>query len=95
MSFIPVTMLEKLACNLFFSFFVEVGLIPDEVDPTHFILNFGYKPIIMVANHTIFLNFGYHLLSNNRVSAERFQRDVFFSKIEAIYRYNYILKIRS
>ena len=34
-------------------------------------------------------------MSNNRVSAERFQRDVFFSKTEAIYRYNYILKIRS
>ena len=28
-------------------------------------------------------------MSNNRVSVERFQRDVFFSKIEAIYRYNY------
>ena len=34
-------------------------------------------------------------MSNNKVSGERFQRDVFFSKIEAIYRYNYILKIRS
>ena len=32
-------------------------------------------------------------MSNNRVSVERFQRDVFFSKTEAIYRYNYILKI--
>ena len=31
-------------------------------------------------------------LSNNRVSVERFQKDVFFSKIEAIYRYNYNLK---
>ena len=31
-------------------------------------------------------------MSNNRVSAKRFQRDIFFSKIEAIYRYNYILK---
>ena len=34
-------------------------------------------------------------MSNNRVSAERFQRDVLFSKTKAIYRYNYILKIRS
>ena len=34
-------------------------------------------------------------MSNNRVSAERFQRDILFSKAEAIYRYNYILKIRS
>ena len=31
-------------------------------------------------------------LSNNRVSAERFQGDIFFSKTKAIYRYNYILK---
>ena len=30
-----------------------------------------------------------------KVSAERFQRDIFFSKTKAIYRYNYILKIRS
>ena len=34
-------------------------------------------------------------MSNNRVSAERFQIDMLFSKTEAIYRYNYILKIRS
>ena len=31
-------------------------------------------------------------MSNNRVSVKRFQRDVFFSKTEAIYKYNYILK---
>ena len=34
-------------------------------------------------------------MSNNRVSVERFQSDIFFSRTEVIYRYNYILKIRS
>ena len=41
------------------------------------------------------LYYGIACLSNNRVSVEIFQRDIFFSKTETIYRYNYIIKIRS
>ena len=59
-------------------------------------LKFSWKLFLkQLSEYLYFQNQYIYIYMSNRVSVERFQRDIFFSKTEAIYRYNYILKIRS